>query len=62
MNQHAEELNTKHPKRPTKLFTTSEFLIGCAIMIGAVFHSQSGVVLFATGKDDADAWDLIHLR
>lgn len=59
MNKYVEESNAKHPKRPTKLFTESEFLVDHAIIIGAACYSQSGAALFTTGKDEEDAWDSI---
>ena len=59
MNRHVEETNTKNPKRPTKMFTPSEFLVGHAIIIGAACYSQSGAALFTAGKEEDDTWDSI---
>jgi len=59
MNRYVKEENEKHPKKPIKLFTQSEFLTGHAIIIGASCYSQSGAALFSEGKDQDDSWDTI---
>ena len=59
MNWHAEESNANYPKRITKLFSPSEFLIGHVIIIGTACYSQQRAALFLQGKDNEDAWDSI---
>ena len=51
MNQYAEGSNTNYPKRFTKLFSLSKFLVRHAIIAGAVSYSQFGVAMFSKGKD-----------
>ena len=59
MNYYIEESNASNPKKAIKIFNKTDFIIGHALIIGATCYCQSGLVLFAYGKEQEEAWDTI---
>ena len=59
MNRIIEDTNATNPKRSTKVFEESEFIVGHALIIGASCYCQSGSILFNNTKEQDDSWDTI---